>query len=737
MVALPLVVLLGGAVYSLSHLPGATALTDESEEVRITIEHLRATTIDAEAGMRGYLVTSDPAFLGHYQRALIDWPTQLERLRQMTAGNRSQQERLARLDTLMRQRFQLLDGERREFEGGARGKALVASGLEGKRLMDTIRPLLDDMEREEIRIDLLREAAAVRRWELTMFLSVAGAFASLVVLGAALVQRRSADARRAHAENVARAIDGERHLLQGILSGMDDAITLHDREGRTVFANRAAADLMGFPTPEALLAAAPAEVTARFEAFDEAGAPFSVEALPASASLAGRARGGISVVVRTRLRGGARAGAERWSNLRAYPIADARGELEQVMCVFRDVTTERQDNELRRLLLRATDELIAGPDADASLATVANLLVPSVADWCAIDVGDGPDRRRMAVAGTPPAAGAPDAGSDPDAPPVGADPGRRERLPLSVGGRTVGVLSLGVNGARRPPDERERVFMQALADRTALAIENGRLFRENAQARVKLREQLSDETARRQEAESYTRFAEMFVGMLGHDLRNPLNAVAMTARLLKRRGGAEPKAVDRILSSAERMSNMVAQLLDLTRSRLAGGITVERKPVRLGEIVTEAIEELRLIHPQRTITWEARGDDRTLGDQGRLAQVVSNLVGNAVEHGDPGQPVLVALVATGDRLALTVQNPGPPIPPELLRVIFDPFRRTTARGEQARGLGLGLFISQQIVLAHGGDIDVRSTAAEGTVFTVRLARLSDQKIPIGGGSLVI
>jgi len=693
--------------------------------------------VDGETGVRGYLIAGEKAFLEPYERAVSDWPGQFDQVRSLTSDNALQQQRLSHLEQLIHQRFEMLDIERRAFDRGAREKELVASGLEGKRVMDEIRALLNDMEREEIRLDVLRRAAAVRRWEMTMVLFVGGAFTSLVVLGAALIQRRSADARRTHAEQVARAIDDERHLLQGILAGMDDAITLHARDGRLVFANRGAALLMGFPSAEALLSATPVEVAEHFEAFDEAGEPFSIDDLPARTVLAGRAQKDVSVVVRTRLRHGDHdPGDDRWSNIRAYPILDARGELTQVINVFRDVTAERRDNELRRLLLRATDELIASPEADGTLATVARLLVPAVADWCAIDVGAGPAPQRMAVTGSQPI--------------MAVHPGRANatsqetdghrrfvRLPLTVGGRTVGVISLAVDASRPAHGEREMVFMQALADRTALAIENGRLFRENAEARVKLREQLLQETARRQDAESATRFAEMFVGMLGHDLRNPLNAVAMTARLLKRKGGADEKAVDRILSSAERMSNMVAQLLDLTRSRLAGGITIDKRPIRLGEIVNEAVEELRLVHPQRSIQCDVRGDDRTLGDQGRLAQVVSNLVGNAVEHGDPTQPVTVALSISGDRVVLVVKNAGAPIPPDLLRVIFDPFRRTTARGELAKGLGLGLFISQQIVLAHGGDIDVRSTAEDGTIFTVSLARLGDQKIQPTDGSLVV
>src|SRR3569623_2471881 len=337
-VGLPLVMLLAGAVYSLSRLPGATAQMENSDDVRVAIAHLRTATVDGETGIRGYLLAGEKAFLAPYARALNDWPGQFEQVRSLTSDNSLQQQRLTHLEQLIRQRFEMLDIERRAFDRGARDKELVASGLEGKRVMDEIRALLNDMEREEIRLAVLRRAAAVRRWEMTKVLVEGGAITSLVLLGAALLLRHSADTRRTHAEQVARAIDDERHLLQGILAGMDDAITLHDRNGRLVFANRGAALLMGFPSAEALLAASPGEVAEHFEAFDEAGQPFSLDDLLARTVLAGRANKDVSVAVRSRLRhGGPDAGDDRWSNIRAYPILDARGELPQVINVFRDV----------------------------------------------------------------------------------------------------------------------------------------------------------------------------------------------------------------------------------------------------------------------------------------------------------------------------------------------------------------------------------------------------------------
>ena len=231
-------------------------------------------------------------------------------------------------------------------------------------------------------------------------------------------------------------------------------------------------------------------------------------------------------------------------------------------------------------------------------------------------------------------------------------------------------------------------------------------------------ELFAEEHQRRRLAEQESRFAQMFIGILGHDLRNPLNAIAMAARLLKKIGRADPKVIDRISSSAERMSNMVDQLLDLTRHRLGGGITVEKKDGDLSEIVSTIVDELRLVHPDRTIEWTPRRESRCAADPGRMAQVFSNLIGNALEHSPPTSPVTVRLESMSSELVLSVHNDGSPIPTELLPNIFDPYRRNTVRSAGSKGLGLGLYITQQLVQAHGGRMEVLSTAEDGTTFTV-------------------
>ena len=222
------------------------------------------------------------------------------------------------------------------------------------------------------------------------------------------------------------------------------------------------------------------------------------------------------------------------------------------------------------------------------------------------------------------------------------------------------------------------------------------------------------------------RLNEMFVAMLGHDLRNPLNAVLTSAALLQRRAGDEmtEKSATRILQGGRRMSAMIENMLDLARARLAGGIALRPAPADLAAIVDRVLQEQQTAAPEARIVVSRRsGALNGEWDAERLAQVVANLVGNALQHGQPGGAVELELDGGDPReLRLVVANEGR-IAPELLPSLFDPFRggeRTRARHE---GLGLGLYIVQQIVQAHRGRIEVQA-ADEGnrTVFTVTLPR---------------
>ncbi len=218
---------------------------------------------------------------------------------------------------------------------------------------------------------------------------------------------------------------------------------------------------------------------------------------------------------------------------------------------------------------------------------------------------------------------------------------------------------------------------------------------------------------------------EMFMAVLGHDLRSPLSAILAGAAMLQR--PLEPGRVRELAARSEqagrRMLSMIEDLLDVTRARQSGGLVMLAAPMDLRQQVERVLQEVRAAHPQRELRLQCAGDLRGAWDEARLGQVLANLLGNAMHHGSADQPVELELDGTAaDAVVLRVSNGGQ-IPPALLPRLFEPFRgRSSTLGEQ-KGLGLGLFIVHQIVQAHGGRIEVHS--ADGrTVFTVWLPRSS-------------
>ncbi|TMA29799.1 MAG: PAS domain S-box protein [Deltaproteobacteria bacterium] len=239
---------------------------------------------------------------------------------------------------------------------------------------------------------------------------------------------------------------------------------------------------------------------------------------------------------------------------------------------------------------------------------------------------------------------------------------------------------------------------------------------------------ISERKQREAEEEARERFREHFIGIVGHDLRNPLTAIITSAQLLllySALNERQSRVVHRVAASAERMARMIDDLLDFARSRLGGGFPIHPRRVDLRELVEHTIEELEFAHATRTVHFRAEGDLWGTWDADRIAQVVSNLVGNALQHSPDGSPVEVTLVDRGEDVVLETLNGGPPIPAEVLPHIFEPGRRSAGSG----GLGLGLFIAQQIVLAHGGSISATSSPEEGTRVSMTLPRRARQKAP--------
>lgn len=225
----------------------------------------------------------------------------------------------------------------------------------------------------------------------------------------------------------------------------------------------------------------------------------------------------------------------------------------------------------------------------------------------------------------------------------------------------------------------------------------------------------------RRKLQAAAEFEQRLLGIVSHDLRNPLASVRLGLEAMHRRGiGAEHlRTLERMERSTERMQAIISGLLDVTRIRQGQGLPLTPEPVSLDSVVTRVLEGM----PEDQVRRVQRGrDDHATGmwDPERLAQALGNLVGNALQHGDPERPVTVRVAMREGRAELSVHNHGAPIPTELLPGLFEPFQRGLRPGALDGSIGLGLYIVRQVAVGHGGEVRVRSTAEEGTTFTLEL-----------------
>jgi sigma-B regulation protein RsbU (phosphoserine phosphatase) len=225
------------------------------------------------------------------------------------------------------------------------------------------------------------------------------------------------------------------------------------------------------------------------------------------------------------------------------------------------------------------------------------------------------------------------------------------------------------------------------------------------------------------EMEQRAALAEQLVGIVSHDMRTPMSAITLGANLLATADLApvHVRTLSRISAAAGRVHRLIADLLDFTEARLGGGLRVNAVEIDLHGLTRESVAELKLANPGRMIECCCEGEGTSFGDPDRLAQVFTNLVSNALTYGDPLRPITVTSTLTPSGATIRVHNFGPTIPEQLLPHIFEPLRR----GEQqvklgSRSVGLGLYIVQQIAVAHGGQVSVHSSLDEGTTFSFAL-----------------
>jgi sigma-B regulation protein RsbU (phosphoserine phosphatase) len=277
-------------------------------------------------------------------------------------------------------------------------------------------------------------------------------------------------------------------------------------------------------------------------------------------------------------------------------------------------------------------------------------------------------------------------------------------VPLVVGGDVMGILAVALPERREAADEEPEWLLSALADQAAVALEKSRL----------------DERGQ---------FRDRLIGIVSHDLRNPLSTILLGASLLLENRAQDPyttKTVARIQSAAQRAERMISDILDYTQAHLGGGIRVERKPNDLGLIFRQAIDEFEISHPQHEFELAIDGDTRAELDADRIGQVLGNLLSNAVQYSPPATRIGVRVHGEPASVAFAVHNRGSVIPPDRLRDIFEPMQQINPSATSQRSVGLGLYIVDSIVTAHRGKLDVTSTAAEGTTFSVTLPRARAQ-----------
>lgn len=557
-------------------------------------------------------------------------------------------------------------------------------------------------------------------------------------------------------QQLEQALRHSRDQLAVILGSIAEGILVQDDTGRIVYGNEIAARMCGSDSVESFLRSPISEVVRRFEMQDESYNPLMPEALPARQALRGEQPSPMLIRYRARP-----SGEWRWSLVRATSIRNVEtGRIEFAVSVFRDVTEERRSADAQRFLDEAGQVLASSLDYEATLAAVVQLAVPRLADWCSIEILKEGEAlpKQLAVAHSDPSkvelarelrrryppdpaaplglmqvlrTGEPELVSEITEDLVRTHvqaPGQVELLlklglcssmilPLRVQGRVLGALLFVSAESGRRYDREDLTLAVEIARRAALAVENARLYRE-AQEAVRLR--------------------DVFFSIASHELKTPLTALLLQAQTLlrdvTRKAAAHPPECppdphqERVLKRATnierqvlRLDALVNELLDVSRIT-SGRLELNPSEFDLVELAREVIarfedEAVRAGSPIKFVAPESVAGS---WDRLRLDEVLTNLVSNAVKYG-AGRPIRVELEVAAGVVRIYVRDHGIGIAPEHQARIFDKFVRFVPE-RSYKGFGLGLWITSQLVEAHGGAIRVMSKSGEGSTFVVELPR---------------
>lgn len=544
-------------------------------------------------------------------------------------------------------------------------------------------------------------------------------------------EQQAAEAELQRREAQARLRQNER-LLAITLKSIGDAVIATDERGCVTFMNAAAEHLTGWTAPEAIghaldevLPLADRASRARIDNL-ALHALRSTGALDTGRELLAHDRGGrIFPVVSS-----------------SAPIRSEDGAPVGVVVVLRDITERVRIEERLRFLADLSRLLASSLDYRQHLINLAQLAVPRLADWCAIDVRQSDNEiERVALAcaheadqsiALQPINPADDYGSA-----AVIRNGRTEYLrritpeqlakvtpdhrhfaealdliswisvPLQVRGESLGAISLGRTHGSPVFEMDDVAFAEELARRTAHAVDNALLYREAQEA-------------------IHTRDA--FLSVAAHELKTPLTSMMGYAELLQRRlarsgelGERERRLVDVVNDQARRLNKMVIALFDLSRLQM-GQLNIERRPIDLAALTTRIVEEVRPTLDRHTLQFTTEGAPIVIsGDELRLEQVIQNLLQNAIKYSPEGGAIAIRVAQQNGWAILSVEDQGLGIPKEALPRIFRRFyRAANADAHQTSGMGVGLYVAQQIVDLHGGRVEVESTEGVGSTFTVWL-----------------
>ncbi|HEU4326638.1 MAG TPA: ATP-binding protein [Roseiflexaceae bacterium] len=412
--------------------------------------------------------------------------------------------------------------------------------------------------------------------------------------------------------------------------------------------------------------------------------------------------------------------------------------------------------ERLRFLAEASRLLASSLDAPVILSALARLVVQNMADWCEVDVvGDDGGIQRLVIAAADPLHEVmvpeiqrlPQLGAEVPGTPAsviaegkpllldGIHPAHLERLdaehraliesfaisgllivPLSVRGRVLGALTLAATHGRRFSPE-DQALAEDLAYRTAVAVDNARLYHEAREA-VRLR--------------------DVFLSVASHELKTPLTSLFGNAQLLQRRlsrqGGLserDQRTLQVLVEQANRLNKMITALLDISRLQ-TGQFSIQREPVDLCALVLRLAEELRPALDQHTINVSSDGTALpVIGDELRLEQVLHNLIQNAIKYSPSGGAIEVHMERRGQQAAVAVIDQGIGIPADALPHLFSRFyRANNVQDQQISGIGLGLYVVSEIVALHGGSVEVVSEEGSGSTFTIYLPLANQAETPL-------